>query len=101
MLHGVSRQPLADVLKTYRIVARRDYDVPDIEAGLAWSRMQVGKKYDFKGAFGISLDPDREWLEDDKWFCHELSAAFLHASRRIIFDKCGHVTDTALLMIAN
>jgi len=99
MLHGVVRQPLAEVERVQKVIARRQYDVPDLEAGLAWARSQVGKHYDFKGAFGVSLTPDRQWLEDDKWFCHELSAAFLHVCGRQVFDCFGHVTDTSLLLI--
>lgn len=99
MQHGVVRQPLAEVERVQKVIARRQYDVPDLEAGLAWARLQVGTKYDFKGAFGVSLTPDRQWLEDDRWFCHELSAAFLHVGGRQVFDRFGHVTDTSLLLI--
>ena len=99
MLHGVVRQPLHEVMKTQKVVERRDYDAPNAKAGMDWAHAQIGKPYDFKGAFGMSLTPDRKWREDDKWFCHELSAAFLHASGRDVFDRFGHVTDTALLLI--
>jgi hypothetical protein len=99
MLHGVVRQPLAHVLRSQKVVARREYDVPDLDAGLVWARSKVGTPYDSKGALGISLKPDRQWQEDDKYFCHELCAAFIHACGRKLFDRFGHVTDTALLLI--
>lgn len=99
MLHGVVRQPLVDALKGQVVVARREYEVPDVQAGLEWARAQIGKAYDFKGAFGISLQPDRAWQEDDAWFCHEFGAGYVHACGRRIFDACGHVTDTVLLLV--
>ena len=98
MTHGVIRQTLADAMKGQIIVGTREYDVPDLEAGLAWARTQVGTDYDFEGAFGLSLAPDRAWMENDSWFCHELSAAFLHKCGRKLFERFGHVTDTALMM---
>lgn len=99
MLNGVIRQPFADAMKGQRIVATREYLVPDIDAGLAWLQGQIGKPYDWKGAFGIALDPYRDWREDDSWFCHELCAGFLAASGRKTFLNYGHVTDTALLLV--
>lgn len=100
MLHGVIRQPLDEALKMKTIVARKEFEVPDLDAGLEWARSQVGKGYDFKGAFGLSLTPDRHWEEDDSWFCHEFVAAFLHRSGRKLFEACGHVTDSSLLLVA-
>lgn len=99
MLHGVVHQPFAEAMAGQSIVTVRDYEVPNPELGLAWAMAQVGKPYDFKGALGLSLDPDREWTEDDSWFCHELSAGYLNACGRRIFNKYGHVTDTALLLV--
>lgn len=98
MLHGVVRVPLAEALRGQVVVARREYDVPDLDAGLVWARSQDGADYDFEGAFGLSLAPDRDWTDNDSWFCHELCAAFLHACGRKLFDRFGHVTDTALMM---
>jgi len=81
------------------LVERREYSVPNAEAGLAWARGQVGKRYDFLGAFGLSLKPDRDWQEDDRWFCHELCSAAILAAGRKLFTKCGYVTDTVLLLV--
>ena len=98
MLHGVVRQPIKDAMRGQTVVARREYDVPNLQAGLEWARSQVGTGYDFKGAFGISIHPDRDWTIDNKWFCHELSAAFLHACGRKLFERFGHVTDSTLIL---
>lgn len=100
MLHGVVRQPMFEALKRQVVVARMEYEVPNLKAGLAWARTKIGTDYDFKGAFGVSLEPDREWQSDDKFFCHELCAAFIHACGRKLFNKCGHVTDSALLLVS-
>lgn len=99
MTGGVIRQPYEVAMKHQTIVTVRDYTVHDREAGIAWAMAQVGKSYDFKGAFGVALEPDREWREDDSWFCHELSAGFLNACGKRAFSQFGHVTDTALLLI--
>jgi uncharacterized protein YycO len=98
MLRGVVRDPIEFAMRRQVVVQRKDFDVPDAKAGLAMARRQVGKPYDFKGAFGLSIKPTRQWGSDDKWFCHELCAAYLHACGRRLFDRFGHVTDSALLL---
>jgi hypothetical protein len=99
MLHGVVRQPMAQAMHGQVLVAYRHYEVPNAEAGLEWARSQVGKSYDFAGAVGLSLKPDRHWQKDDRWFCHELCAAAIHQAGRQLFASAGHVTDTALLLV--
>ena len=96
---GVIRQPLAEALKNQQVVTTRVFQVDNLENGIDWAKKQIGKSYDFKGAFGIALTPDREWIEDDSWFCHELCAAFLHNSGKKLFREFGHVTDSALLLV--
>jgi uncharacterized protein YycO len=99
MLHGVIRQPLFDAVKGQTVVKTVSYTVPDEAKGIAWALQQVGKKYDFAGAFGLGLFPARSWQEDDKWFCHELCAAAIHHAGRELFVSTGHVTDSHLLLI--
>lgn len=98
MLRGVVREPIQQAMRGQVIVAHREFEVPNAAAGLEWARSQVGRKYDFAGAFGLSIHPDREWADDSGWFCHELCAAYLHACGRRLFDKFGHVTDSALML---
>jgi len=98
MLHGVVRQHLDDALRGQKVVEVVSYSVPDSVAGLDWANTQVGKPYDFAGALGLSLSPNRLWQEDDKWFCHELCAATIHKAGRKLFIDAGHVTDTHLLL---
>lgn len=99
MTHGVVKQPIAEALHGQSVVAQQDFEVPDVAAALAWLEMQVGKPYDWRGAVGVSLSPDRVWGSDESWFCHELCAAALRAAGRKLFVECGHVTDSALLLI--
>ena len=99
MLHGVTRQPLVDAMKGQVLVNTITYQVPNESAGLAWACKQIGKGYDFAGAFGLGLSPDRSWQDDDKWFCHELCAAAIQQAGRELFVHTGHVTDSHLLLI--
>jgi uncharacterized protein YycO len=99
MMHGVRRVPLAEAMKGCVEVDRIAYQVPDAEAGLGWARDQVGKGYDWQGAFGLALSPDREWQDEGKWECFELVAATLAHAGREIFQDVGHVSGTLLLMI--
>ncbi len=99
MLRGVVQMPLSEALRGQIVVARREFKVPDAAAGAAWVQSQVGKPYDFRGAFGLSLSPDRIWGAQDKWFCHELCAATVEAAGRKMFTDAGYVTDTVLLLV--
>lgn len=100
MEHGVRRVLAADGLKSLTIVAEVEYNVPDLAAGIEYARSQVGKPYDFKGAFGLALAPDRDWTAEDKWFCFELAAAALaKAGRNDFRDDAGHITGNLLLAI--
>lgn len=46
---------------------------------------QVGKPYDWGGAFGVWAR--RSWQRDDAWFCSELVAAAVRAGGRPLFDN--------------
>ena len=100
MMHGVVRWPVEKAMRGAEEVSRRTFVVPDADAGIEWARSQVGRKYDFAGAFGIALAPDRRWQEDDAWFCHELCAATIHKAGRRLFEDSGVVSDSALMMAA-
>lgn len=98
--HGVTKTLLKDALLKYTLVAKKDFEVLDINSGINWLENQVGKKYDFWGAIGLAIKPDRLWAEEDKWFCHEFCAAALQAAGRKLFIDTGYVTDNCLI-IAN
>lgn len=46
--------------------------VPKAAEVCTWMNTQLGKPYDFTAIFGILID--RNWREDDSWFCSELVA---------------------------
>lgn len=100
MEHGVRRSKADVALKGLTIVKEIEYTVPDAEAGLAWARTQVGLPYDWKGAFGLSLAPNRNWAEPDEWFCFELAAATLAKAGRDYFrEDAGHISGNLLMAI--
>lgn len=48
---------------------------------------ELGKKYDWTAIFGIGLN--RDWQEDDSWFCSELVAnAIIRAGYPILNPEC-------------
>lgn len=98
-LHGVRRVLLSEAMRGCTEVGRITYQVPNAEAGLEWARQQVDKGYDWKGALGLALSPDRDWQEDDRWECFELAAATIHKAGRIIFQDTGHISGNMLMAI--
>lgn len=50
-----------------------------MEEAYHWALTQVGKPYDFSAVTGIVLN--RNWHNEDKWFCSELVA--------VAFEKAG------------
>jgi hypothetical protein len=97
MRYGVRRSK--DGLTGLDIVKAVNFWVPDAELGIAWARNQVGKKYDWPGAFGLALDPGRDWQDPDSWFCYELAAGVIVNSGRDAFASKGHITETTLFSI--
>lgn len=102
MMHGVRRVNVDVALSGSKVVKRMDFEVEDAEAGLlalreiAWR----GAKYDFKGALGLALEPDRNWQEDSEWFCSELFAYGLQKAGRPLFGDNARVTPYMLMCIA-
>lgn len=98
MRYGVRSVELGDALKGLTVVDDITYRVFDSESGLAWGRTQIGTPYDWPGALGL-LEPDRNWQEDDAWFCFEFAAAILARAGRDVFADTGHITGTMLLSL--
>lgn len=101
MLHGVRRVPLQDALDGAVVVAKREFVVPDAQQGLEWMRATAERKakYDWKGALGLGLVPEREWQEDSEWFCFEYLANGMVKAGRPIFLNNAHVSAYMLLSI--
>lgn len=126
MLHGVREVERSTALDGQTVVRERRYAVPDLAAGLRWARTQLctyeadpprwlpaplqsacaavlrilHNNYDFEGALGLGLAPDRDWASEDAWWCYEFAAGFLRAAGRPVFADLAHVGETALLAIA-
>jgi hypothetical protein len=99
MLHGMRRMPLDVALQRATIIGVVDYQVPDAEQGIAFGSSQIGKKYDYKGAAGRGLSPDRRWQDPQNWFCYELFAAMLAKAGRNLSVDHAHVTGSMLLSV--
>lgn len=96
---GVRCIDMETALKGATIVKTIVYNVTDRLKGIEFIKSQLGKPYDLKGAFGLSLNPDRDWANDNKWFCYELASAALRAAGRDEFENLSHVTEMALLSL--
>jgi uncharacterized protein YycO len=99
MLHGVRRVLLTVAMLGVTVVAERNFSVPNAADGLTWARARVGSAYDFKGAFGLALTPDRDWHDPVSWFCYELAAGAIVNAGRDAFTEKGHITESTLLSI--
>ncbi len=99
MLHGVRRELKEVAMKGQTPVTRVSYSVPDAAEGLRWARQQVGMSYDFSGAMGLAIAPDRDWTKEGWWFCYELAAATIAAAGRDMFRSVGHITESAMLSV--
>lgn len=99
MLHGTRGVARDVALDGLTIIKSITYTVPDAAAAIAWAKSQVGKPYDWLGAFGLGLAPYRNWAEDDKWFCYEFGAGVLRAGGRDEFANLTHISEIALMAI--
>ena len=63
----------------------------DSEIPLTFLFDQVGKKYDYSGIYGF-LTKDRDWQEDDCWFCSELVAASINKVEKIFPDEASSIS---------
>jgi uncharacterized protein YycO len=96
---GVRRVDEEQMRRGVTVVKTITYNVSDAQAGMEWLKAQLGKGYDLKGAIGVSLTPDRNWMEDDIWYCFELAAGALRAAGRDVFENLSHVTEIALFSL--
>lgn len=127
MLYGVRRVPLADAIKGATVVGTINYPVVDAEKGRAWFRSQIctyrptppswlpkwaqaavgavqrmiHNNYDFKGAMGLGLAPNRDWQDPIAWHCYEAVARTLREAGLDVFADTGFITETTLLAVRN
>jgi hypothetical protein len=68
---GVNLTSLGDFkrrAKTWCLVELEE-EVEDFEAMVAIAKSKLGKPYDLSGIAGLSIN--RDWQENDRWFCSE------------------------------
>ena len=99
-VHKVDRYNPGKITKKLTTVKEVVYDLPNPQKAIEFLEAQVGKGYDLGGALGVGINPNREWDNDNKWFCYELAAASLVAGGFIDFSDMSHITETALLAIS-
>lgn len=101
MLHGVRRVKREDGLKGASIVDTLSYEVHDAEKALEWLRGEARRKakYDYLGAFGLGITPNRNWQDPTDWFCFELAANALEKGGRYTFRNYARVTANMLMSL--
>ena len=71
---GVKTHTSEEFFAHYSAYELRDIEV-DEESALLWLAQQNGKKYDWTAL--LSFVVQRDWQQDDKWFCSELAEAMI------------------------
>ena len=68
-----------DTLIPEKFTSIEFFEALKVEEAFQWAQTQCGKPYDWTAITGLALN--RNWREDDSWFCSELVAA--------AFEKVG------------
>lgn len=99
-LHGVRRVTFVDAINRAKDAALVELRSADPAAVIAAAASQIGKPYDYTAILGIGLQ--RDWQEDDAWFCSELIAWAFDAAGQPLFrpDCMRRVTPQHLWMVA-
>lgn len=73
--HGVKISTTEEFLKQYPLSRQTivDIDIPNSSDTIGFILKQLGKPYDWTAIVGIVTQ--RNWQEDDSWFCSELIEA--------------------------
>jgi uncharacterized protein YycO len=81
---GVTSYDVAELVHHYPRI--QVYEFPHVSAeAITYACEQLGKKYDLTALIGMGFQ--RNWQEDDKWFCSELVAASCAAAGTPIINK--------------
>jgi uncharacterized protein YycO len=88
---GVRASPVMAWIRDYPTHEVIDVDLPDEEKAINFARAQLSKPYDWTAIFGMLLQ--RNWQDQDSWFCSELVEAALSAGGRKRFrDDVSRIT---------
>ena len=88
MLHGCRAVAVDEAMQG--VVLYQDMTVPikDKQASIAFGKGQVGKGYDFAGAFGIPFLLSEDWADWSKWWCSELTFMQIMVGGTTLIDPC-------------
>ena len=82
--------------ENYTRIERFQVDAPESIIDIAMT--QAGKPYDWAGIFGLVLR-ERNWEDDDKWFCSELVAwSFKQGGFPLLNETTSRITPRDLLI---
>ena len=100
MLHGCRAIPLEDAMQGVSSYQDMLVPVQDIKSCIDFGRAQVGKGYDYAGAFGIPFLASQDWADDSKWWCSEHTFSMVGATGLWLLDPefVKRVTPMHLLM---
>lgn len=88
---GVAKQSLSEFRAHYPVIEMLDVPLPNEFDAIHFLEKQIGKPYDWTALFGMVMQ--RNWQEDDSWFCSELVEAALAAGGRKRFrDAVSRIT---------
>jgi hypothetical protein len=73
MLHGCRAVPLETAMAGVAMYQDMQVEVPNLAAAVQFGKDQVGKKYDFAGAFGLPFLASDDWSDWSKWWCSEMA----------------------------
>jgi hypothetical protein len=71
----VREDTFEEFTKRYPSYELREYEVSMPKTGYRWLHRQLNKPYDVSAIIGFLFQ--RDWAEEDAWFCSELAAEFL------------------------
>lgn len=97
---GVRRRSLRELLASSSAYSIVSLPVRDAEAVVAAAESQIGRRYDWAGAFGLALR--HGWQDRRAWFCSELLAWAADEAGSPWFrrNRIGRVTPEHLWMLA-
>lgn len=90
---GVRKQRTSYFFTEYKHCLLIPIDVPPekMEEARQWLEDQLKKKYDFSAIVAIGIR--RDWQEEDKWFCSEMTETFRTKFEKVRFNaKASRIT---------
>jgi hypothetical protein len=86
MMHGCRSVSVAEAMGGVSCYQDMYVPVDDIGACAKFGEDQVGKGYDFAGAFGIPFLMSEDWSDDSKWWCSEETFMLVAAGGTMMLD---------------